>query len=361
MVSISYPSPAYNAGTVTDLEFERLSASQAPDGLIGYPTDPALVYANGSGTRVVRIRPNRRGLVRGFEYDSGPSELTLTLAANTSGVTRVDLIVLRLDRATWTVKEAVVQGTPGSGAPSPTQNTGSIGVWELPLAEVTVTNGATTLSAGTVVPVAWYLGDDGQILCTDETRPPTAEGRMFTEVDTDRTWHGNPLRLLVTPVTVSSRSARDSFPNKYEGLPFWRSDLDRLDVYTGSGWRIFARPSSAVVPNTQSTASTGYTNLATVGPTVTVETGDAAEVVLSAQTIGPGASFVLMSFQVSGATSIAPSDLMALAQNGNIWILHEVTFLVTGLNPGSNTFQAKYRMQTGTGTWAWRRLTVRPV
>jgi hypothetical protein len=181
VASISYPSPTYNGGSVTDLEFERLTGQQAPDGLIGTPTDLPLVYADGTGTRRVMVRANRRGLIRGFAFDSGATDIPLTLAANTSGSTRIDLIVLRLDRSTWKVTEAVVQGMPGAGAPSVTLNTGAVGVWEMPVASVTVVNGASTLAAGTVTPLAWYLGDDGQILCTPTTRPPHALGRAIYE------------------------------------------------------------------------------------------------------------------------------------------------------------------------------------
>lgn len=191
MASVSYPSPAYNGGSVTDLEFERLSAPQAPDGLIGVPSDLPLAFADSTGTRVVKVRANRRGLVRGFAYDSGATDIPLTCAANTSGATRIDLIVLRLDRTTWTVKEAVVQGTPGSGAPAAVQNTGAIGVWDLPIASVSVVNGASTLAAGTVTPLAWYVGDDGQILCTPTTRPPHSNGRRIRETTTGRTYESN--------------------------------------------------------------------------------------------------------------------------------------------------------------------------
>lgn len=186
MASLSYPDPAYNSGALSDLEYERLAGPQAADGLIADPADPPMVWADGTGTRRVFVLSNRRALIRGFEYDSGPTTTTLTLAANGSGVTRIDLIVLRLDRATWTVREAVVQGTPGAGAPARTMNTGSIGVWEFPLAEVTVDPGASAIAAGQVVTRAWQIGSDGQIRCTDQTRPPHEQGRRIWEMDTGR-------------------------------------------------------------------------------------------------------------------------------------------------------------------------------
>ncbi|MEU0078575.1 hypothetical protein ABZY58_11815 [Micromonospora tulbaghiae] len=185
MASDSYPRPGYNSGIVTELLYERLVHAQAPDGLLGDPTDPALVFTDGVGTRMVRIRPNRLGLVRGFQYDSGPDEISFQLPANTSGATRYDLIVLRLNRATYRVQEAHIQGLPGGGPPSPVQQTDS-GFWDLPVAQVTVPNNANLLGGGAVTPLAWYIGPDGNILCTDKTRPPHAKGRTAYEVNTKR-------------------------------------------------------------------------------------------------------------------------------------------------------------------------------
>lgn len=202
MTSISYPSPAYNAGSVTDLEFERLTSPQSVDGVLGHPADQPMAYADGTGTRRVMVRANCRALLRGFMYDSGATDLPLTLAANTSGATRIDLIVLRLDRATWMVTEAVVQGTPGAGVPTATRTTGAVGIYEVPIATVSVVNGASTLAAGTVTSVAWYVGDNGHIRCTATTRPPLEAGFTIWETDTGRQMiHDGSAWVRVTPET----------------------------------------------------------------------------------------------------------------------------------------------------------------
>ncbi|MBF9135332.1 hypothetical protein I0C86_41515 [Plantactinospora sp. S1510] len=186
MASNSYPRPDYNGGEVTELLYERLVGPQAVDGVIGHPGDPAAVFADGSGTRTVKVRADKRALLRGFAYESGSSDIPIELPANTSGTTRVDLIVLRLTRSTWRIQEAYVQGTPGAGAPNGTYNTGDTGVYDLPLAEVTVAHNATTLAASTVTPVAWTVGVDGQIRCTSTTMPPHEVGRRVWQTDTAR-------------------------------------------------------------------------------------------------------------------------------------------------------------------------------
>lgn len=184
MAESSYPSPG-----VTQLQHERLLGRALPSGLLGHPDDQPLIYADGAGTREIRVRVSRQAVVDGYGWQNDAAVITKTLAANSSGSTRVDLVVLRLNRADWSLSVQVVQGTPGAGAPSATRTastgTGS-GVYEIELATVTVANGATTLAASTVTEKAWYLGEDGQILCKAATRPPHQVGRTAFETDTAR-------------------------------------------------------------------------------------------------------------------------------------------------------------------------------
>lgn len=201
MASNSYPRPGYNSGAVTDVEYETLAVQYSQDGLTGLPTDPALVYGDSSG-RQVKVRANRYGLVRGRTYSSGATDITLAISANASGSTRIDLVVLRLDRSTSAVTEAVVTGTPGAGAPAVTQSTGTSGTYEIPLAQVTVVNGASTIAAADVTPLAWYVSPSGRILCTSTTRPtgvPRRLGTTIKESDTGLTyeWDGTAWRLLL--------------------------------------------------------------------------------------------------------------------------------------------------------------------
>ncbi|TDC02274.1 hypothetical protein E1091_01100 [Micromonospora fluostatini] len=217
MVSFSYPNPDYNDGEVVEGEYERLMAPLTPDGLIGHPSDDPPVFTNGVGTRVVRIIRSRRAYVRGFIYDSGGTDLEVTLAANTSGTTRVDLVVLRLDRSTWRVREAVITGTPGQGAPSPLDTSA---YFDFPLAAVTVAHNASTLAAGATKLLAWYVRSDGQILCTGDTRPPHDQGRIVYETTTNR-W------LLST----GTRWRVQSEDTDWESLPLatgWSATINNL-------------------------------------------------------------------------------------------------------------------------------------
>jgi hypothetical protein len=131
---------------VTDTEYGHLAPWNS-DGVFQSPTD--VVYANSSG-REVHVRAGKTAIVQGHAWQSGTAEINLTIGANTSGSTRVDTVVLRLDRSTWDVTVAVRAGTPGAGASTLQRDTGDTGLWEIPLADVTVDNGAASIAAGKV-------------------------------------------------------------------------------------------------------------------------------------------------------------------------------------------------------------------
>lgn len=122
---------------------------------------------------------------------------------------------------------------------------------------------------------------------------------------------------------------------------------------------------SALVNKPESTASTSYTDVATVGPTVTVETGPAAWVFFRAfLDNNTDNAQSCMSFAVSGATTIAASDSYAIIIDG-IDTANSVmvgTAALVDLTPGTNTFTAKYRAGgAGTMTANRRFLTVMPL
>lgn len=81
--------------------------------------------------------------VQGIWYKNDVAE-TMTPAANASGSTRYDIIVLRADYTTLKVRLAIRQGTAGAGLPALQQAAG--GVWEIPLAYLELVSGYTTIS-----------------------------------------------------------------------------------------------------------------------------------------------------------------------------------------------------------------------
>lgn len=135
-------------------------------------------------------------------------------------------------------------------------------------------------------------------------------------------------------------------------------------VKSGTNQIAMRTPLVVSVDTQQSSSNTSYGNLSTVGPTITCTTGAGAICFWSASSLNSGSNSSLMSLQVSGATSFAADDNKALRHRDADSSGEEafsMSYMYTTLNPGSNTFQCKYRVIGGTGTWQYRRLIVIPL
>lgn len=127
-------------------------------------------------------------------------------------------------------------------------------------------------------------------------------------------------------------------------------------------------PGYATVETAESTQSTDYTDLATIGPTVEVDTGTQAFVCIAAaletDTTNGQAR---MNFDISGDTSRSPSDETALVIDGiaaNDRIRCAQYDLVQNLTPGTNKFEMKYaasRVSPATAMFRSRYLIVFPL
>jgi hypothetical protein len=152
--------------------------------------------------------------------------------------------------------------------------------------------------------------------------------------------------------------------NLNQTAPALASAAGQFFVASGPNAITAATVGSATVATSQSTTSTSYADLATVGPTVTVNVQSLAVVIISAQitnNVTNASSF--MSYTVSGATSVAVSTTRALIRDGmnggNAFRASAVS--VMPCNPGSNIFKAKYAAgPSSTATFADRNITVIP-
>lgn len=190
MAESSWPTTA-GSRVVDDAQYEHLAWGWSrADGILGNTGDTSVVFGDSSG-RQVKVRSGKRGFVRGRGWYSGTSDNILSIAANASGSTRLDVVVLRLTRSTWAVTAAIVQGTPGAGVPAITQDAtgGTTGVWEIPLAVVTVANGAATISAGNVADTTWYSHGDRMVLTSTASVQPLATAYVeMRHSDTGNLW-----------------------------------------------------------------------------------------------------------------------------------------------------------------------------
>lgn len=159
-------------------------------------------------------------------------------------------------------------------------------------------------------------------------------------------------------------NVRDNF---LETAPAKATTAGGYFVATGTNAISQRLPASNIVLTSQTTASATFTTLATLGPSVTVTTGTKALVHIAARIWNNTSnSASLASFEVTGATTIAASDNVAVlvdgvpsgGSNGN---RQGVSTLVTTLNAGTNTFTMKYRANSGTASFSYRELIVLPL
>lgn len=157
--------------------------------------------------------------------------------------------------------------------------------------------------------------------------------------------------------------AQTSQPTGAAGDTWYDTTNNLLYVYNGSAW-VCVTPQGASVATNQTTASSSYTDLATVGPAVTVQTGTKAIVTVGANitnaSVGSGAA---MSYAVGSPSNLAAADATAafanvMAAAGSNFTYSMTSYLST-LTAGTNTFTAKYRTPSaGTAGFINRHITV---
>lgn len=147
-----------------------------------------------------------------------------------------------------------------------------------------------------------------------------------------------------------------AIPQFVAGVPLSAAELNVLVDEIES-------PAAAAVVAAEAKSGTTYTDLATVGPAVTLVTGTDVVVTLSTLFNSAAAGTGFVGVAVSGATTIAaPAGTAPLTCFDSVATDscdYSRELLITGLTPGTNTFTCKYRMNTSTGTWSARVISVR--
>jgi hypothetical protein len=144
------------------------------------------------------------------------------------------------------------------------------------------------------------------------------------------------------------------------------SGAGQILVSTAANALAARTPTNGFIATTQTTTSLSATDLATVGPVVTVTTGIAAIVGISAfmnnNTAGDGPQ---ISWAVSGASTIAPGvngTAIFVVTSASFNMTLGGVFLQTGLTAGSNIFTMKYNAAGGgTASFGSRNLFVVPL
>jgi hypothetical protein len=121
---------------------------------------------------------------------------------------------------------------------------------------------------------------------------------------------------------------------------------------------------AAALAAQESTTSITYTDLATVGPAVTLDVPASGRVLVSVTAgiqTSQGGALGYMSFAMSGANTSAGNDATALNLLGNNFQKASATFVLSGLTPGTTTFTAKYRVTGGTASFQNRSIWAIPL
>ena len=155
---------------------------------------------------------------------------------------------------------------------------------------------------------------------------------------------------------------RDNFNETAPGVASAAGRLIVTDALNSIAERV---PGQDFETASESTASTTYTDLATVGPSVSVATGTEALVIISAVLWNATAgSRAITAYAVSGVTTDAANDTRALMNNcgdgSNDLGRFSVVNLHTGLTAGTNVFTMKYRASANTASFDNRTITVIP-
>lgn len=146
--------PFENADT-TEAQYSQLFRRLQTSGVSGSPATTDLKVTGDSTGMNVKVAAGY-AIVRGHAYYNS-SQVTLTIGA-AGASPRIDTVVLRLDPTANSIVLAVVAGTPGASPVAPTLTQTDEGTFELAIGSVAVGASVTTISAGNVTDVRFYLG-----------------------------------------------------------------------------------------------------------------------------------------------------------------------------------------------------------
>jgi hypothetical protein len=154
--------------------------------------------------------------------------------------------------------------------------------------------------------------------------------------------------------------------NLLETAPAKATAASQLFVSTGPNAITTRVPSQASVTTNQSTSSSTFTDLTTVGPRVTLETGTIAFCWFGAsQAHSANDNETACSVAVSGASTVAASNAWQHSTDGvtaGNYVRGTSFHIFTGLTPGVNVFTMKYRLGvSGVASFRDRELGVLPL
>lgn len=174
-----------------------------------------------------------------------------------------------------------------------------------------------------------------------------------------------PLTAIAGSVLTAAEWNTSVRDNLNETAPALATQAGTLFVGTGVNSIAERLPDSESIVTQEDTTSTSPADLATVGPTVTATTGTMAFIHIRAGLSNSSAgATAIAGYEISGATSLAANIARAISTDGlaaNSRMRIGITNMFQGLTAGSNTFQMKYWVSGGTGTFIHREIAILPL
>ena len=130
----------------------------------------------------IKIQPGF-AIERGHAISSTAVETATVTPASTNQ--RIDRVVLRLDPTLNTIVPVILPGVPGGGVPALTQT--DTGIYEMPLARITVDAGVSAIAANKIVDERPFVGQRTGSWTTD-TRPASPRKNKLGRNETTGRW-----------------------------------------------------------------------------------------------------------------------------------------------------------------------------
>lgn len=153
--------------------------------------------------------------------------------------------------------------------------------------------------------------------------------------------------------------------NMLETGPAKALDEGGYMVTTGLNAIVQRKGAGDSVTASESRSASTYGDLSTTGPSVTVDTGTRAIVLIYSRVQNDTDNALSgVSFGITGATTVSAGDIRCIMLSGiagGQYVSVTNMDFYTTLNAGSNTFTMKYRANgTGTSTFGLRKMFVMP-
>lgn len=176
---------------------------------------------------------------------------------------------------------------------------------------------------------------------------------------------------MANPLLVGLLSQRPPAGNT--GARYIATDGGTFTEYfdNGTAWVSAAPggPAFATIATSETTGSTSYTDLTTVGPSVTVNVGASGKLMVefgAYPTTQSNGWYGAIAPQLSGANTLAAADVNWALLGSNSTAMYARTqrkIILSGLNVGSTTVTLKYKSGQSGFSWAFqdRDLIVTPL